>query len=189
MAESFNPRVRAGRDARQPQEPHRSRVSIHASARDATGRKERHPIGYLFQSTRPRGTRHLCLDAAHAVDAFQSTRPRGTRRQEGAASHRVLVSIHASARDATKASDEDEVMDQVSIHASARDATVRAKAPGYDGLFQSTRPRGTRPETPPQSATRQCFNPRVRAGRDRVSSIGLGVDCVSIHASARDATL
>ena len=100
MAESFNPRVRAGRDARQPQEPHRSRVSIHASARDATagrsgipsgtcfnprvragrdtfaltpsmrwtrfnprvragrdGRKERHPIGYLFQSTRPRGTR------------------------------------------------------------------------------------------------------------------------------------
>ena len=188
MAESFNPRVRAGRDARQPQEPHRSRVSIHASARDATGRKERHPIGYLFQSTRPRGTRHLCLDAVHAVDAFQSTRPRGTRRQEGAASHRVLVSIHASARDATKASDEDEVMDQVSIHASARDATAGTGTLTLACLFQSTRPRGTRPSARKLQVTMACFNPRVRAGRDQRRLRNPRRGNVSIHASARDAT-
>ena len=75
---------------------------------------------------------------------FQSTRPRGTRRDS-------LVEL-------------DDVA--VSIHASARDATLRLT------LFLK----------------KPSFNPRVRAGRDKCSSMSIRGNSVSIHASARDAT-
>ena len=75
----------------------------------------------------------------------------------------------------------------VSIHASARDATFEARRYASVGLFQSTRPRGTRPGLAPPvtrggvsihasardatgidllRALGSCFNPRVREGRD-----------------------
>ena len=37
-------------------------------------------------------------------------------------------------------------------------------------LFQSTRPRGARPPAAPSRFGRRCFNPRAREGRDRYSS-------------------
>ena len=55
----FNPRARAGRDAR------------------GRGRLWRHR---RFQSTRPRGARHFSNSGAFADLVFQSTRPRGARR-------------------------------------------------------------------------------------------------------------
>ena len=76
----------------------------------------------------------------------------------------------------------------VSIHASARDATPAGVMFCISLWFQSTRPRGTRPNAAEgvyytvqvsihasaRDATqngfrfliRRCFNPRVRAGRD-----------------------
>ena len=105
----------------------------------------------------------------HDHNWFQSTRPRGTRRTR----FRLLC---------------------------------------LPATFQSTRPRGTRPSCPPPLPTcparfnprvragrdmstampaplRASFNPRVRAGRDdKPVIIRINLICVSIHASARDAT-
>ena len=78
------------------------RVSIHASARDATGD----------------------LTCLYAEDIqFQSTRPRGTRPLSWFELIWTSVSIHASARDATRSSSVYCTKYTVSIHASARDAT------------------------------------------------------------------
>ncbi len=78
----FNPRARAGRDARrQHDETGADRVSIHAPARGAT-------YGYLL-------VRYCRL-------LFQSTRPRGARPPyEGSYNAQGTVSIHAPARGAT----------------------------------------------------------------------------------------
>ena len=166
----------------------------------------------LFQSTRPRGTRPAgCRDGvadiavsihASARDAtrlsktarltlwFQSTRPRGTRQFD------VMLRIWPV----------------VSIHASARDATRSGRCSASTKKFQSTRPRGTRRGAGRRGGRQARFNPRVREGRDRQGLRRLpflrlfqstrprgtrpggikdahGGRCVSIHASARDATL
>ena len=56
-------------------------------------------------------------------------------------------------------------------------------------LFQSTRPRGTRPRLHLRSRTPLRFNPRVREGRDEAGGLcDKPAHAVSIHASARDAT-
>ena len=57
----------------------------------------------------------------------------------------VSVSIHASARDATINTIDELKETLVSIHASARDATAGTGTLTLACLFQSTRPRGTRP--------------------------------------------
>ena len=143
---SFNPRVREGRDR-----------DMCIQARDSTRFNPRVREGRdssilstrsspeTFQSTRPRGTRRdrllHPLDMppvsihASARDAtqywppvcaslmFQSTRPRGTRRRASCGSAGAQVSIHAAARSATR---------RLSVSASRRSG----------------------------------FNPRVREGRD-----------------------
>ena len=97
----------------------------------------------------------------------------------------------------------------VSIHASARDATYPFADSHASLVFQSTRPRGTRPLRRAATRLSGCFNPRVREGRDPASLRLLPVAVfqstrprgtrhlanmmwdtlsVSIHASARDAT-
>jgi len=77
---SFNPRARAGRDAHQSVRVNPRRlVSIHAPARGATSAPLALTNIFWFQSTRPRGARHLPFPS-HATSAvFQSTRPRGAR--------------------------------------------------------------------------------------------------------------
>ena len=88
---------------------------------------------------------------------FQSTPPRGRRpHQDGSPSLSVTVSIHASAREATFAPSSCGGASPVSIHASAREATRR-------------RPRRTRPD--------RCFNPRLRAGGDRLALLS----CIMIR--------
>jgi len=108
-----------------------TRVSIHASAREATKRGGR---GHgFFSSFNPRlraGGDWRATDRSFAsTPTFQSTPPRGRRPTSSASVTRPsAVSIHASAREATR------VMGcrrrrrrRVSIHASAREATRRLR--------------------------------------------------------------
>ena len=142
-----------------------------------------------FQSTRPRGARHMAkskffrvgtvsihaptggatyyVDGVLAHQTFQSTRPRGARRSLGAGQLFRFVSIHAPTGGATR------------MPASGVSKT----------RFQSTRPRGARPRpTPPGRAATTVsihaptggatperpagcphsrrFNPRAHGGRD-----------------------
>ena len=122
------------------------KVSIHASARDATSFSAPSLLSFAFQSTRPRGTRHVLDDVYQEFAEFQSTRPRGTRPHPQPQPQGLQgVSIHASARDATINTIDELKETLVSIHASARDATAGTGTLTLACLFQSTRPRGTRP--------------------------------------------
>ena len=81
---------------------------------------------------------------------------------------RYDISIHASAREATRGALGTALGGGISIHASARGATIKLFLGGMSYRFQSTPPRGRRPcqvQTHP-------YNARI-----------------SIHASAREATL
>ncbi len=80
------------------------------------------------------------------------------------------VSIHAPARGATSIAGAIPWGSGVSIHAPARGATVYS----HEGVsvvvvFQSTLPRGERPNPKWVRACYWCFNPRSRAGSDGVS--------------------
>jgi len=55
----FNPRARAGRDLYHGMMVESLSVSIHAPARGATLRRDTRDAVNVFQSTRPRGARHL----------------------------------------------------------------------------------------------------------------------------------
>ena len=146
-------------------------VSIHAPARGATpAASTKEPKNNLFQSTRPRRARH--------VPAFRWLCAK-------------RVSIHAPARGATTVLKSDAAC-APSFNPRARagrDIHPRRGARG--GLqFQSTRPRGARPEG--SRRVGDCggsFNPRARAGRDeKEAQFVSAFDLVSIHAPARGAT-
>jgi len=79
---------------------------------------------------------------------FQSTRPRGARQQTCVISFRY---------------------GHVSIHAPARGATQSKVINAIAGQFQSTRPRGARPFPSVHRLFAAGFNPRARAGRDKIS--------------------
>ena len=188
----FNPRARAGRDksawtsaavaelfqstrprGARPQTDGRRRVrthvSIHAPARGATEvhRQVRAPAG--FQSTRPRGARRWRRAGRGVGRWFQSTRPRGARHPEpGELRSAPGVSIHAPARGATVRPGVDcGTHRRFNPRARAgRDAVTERSRPCRK-KFQSTRPRGARPD-------------------DGIRRIGLRA--VSIHAPARGAT-
>ncbi len=143
---SFNPRLRAGGDARDEPTPTDAPVSIHASAREATVPVQHAGVPSLFQSTPPRGRRPIDFCDHVPGIAFQSTPPRGRRPAPG--------------------------------------CEVQALT-----TFQSTPPRGRRP-TPTTATSRggkfQSTPPRGR--RPGRSTLQIGPDMVSIHASAREAT-
>ncbi len=163
----FNPRAHAGRDGG----GHffgnvaRFQSTRPRGARRSPGRR-RTPTS-MFQSTRPRGARRVSNAGrafvlrfnprAHAGrddvkpgggdnEMFQSTRPRGARRRK---SHRAAGQpcfnprAHAG-RDTVCLLRTDK--DDVSIHAPTRGATTRGRGPSTSHLFQSTRPRGARPQ-------------------------------------------
>ena len=166
-------------------------VSIHASAREATplrGKLAQHL--FVFQSTPPRGRRLLMGN--HSVDdfKFQSTPPRGRRpgpRQRQI--HRHQVSIHASAREATVqyASGNTINMFQSTPPRGRRHGEIIQL--GTDYWFQSTPPRGRRRDRRRNSRCQDGFNPRLRAGGDPNRIYERRCHRVSIHASAREATL
>ena len=124
-------------------------ISIHASAREAT-RNVICPIYFFrFQSTPPRGRRHIddfhswCsfLISIHASAREATGRPaviisndidfnprlrEGGDVQCGNRKDKPGISIHASAREATKRGLKNDPVIQISIHASAREATLTA---------------------------------------------------------------
>ena len=147
-------------------------VSIHAPARGATLNRTHGPAQHRFQSTRPRGARRTCTyEVFRASIVFQSTRPRGAR-QSNFVSHCEVKCFNPRARAGRDVETVNirryerygfnpraragrdlqmvAIMDDptgVSIHAPARGAT--AGWPSYTQQcheFQSTRPRGARPQ-------------------------------------------
>ena len=168
---SFNPRAREGRDIQDcrtspmdlPVSIHapargatrvidRPRsafgVSIHAPARGATSDGRCRVTGCDRFNPRAREGRDLGQIVAQPTGAvFQSTRPRGARREMmGRFSLPQTVSIHAPARGATRlrAQDRGEGMSFNPRAREGRDDCALHYAL-HDILFQSTRPRGARP--------------------------------------------
>ena len=149
-------------------------------------------VAILFQSTRPRGARHLC----NSVQFFLH-----------------IVSIHAPTWGATGGRSRTCEAVKVSIHAPTWGATLLDKADTQSVYrFQSTRPRGARPNittktqnkymfqsTRPRGARHglmslhkrkaTSFNPRAHVGRD-LHNCGqfLLRKNVSIHAPTWGAT-
>ena len=192
-------------------------------------------IHVSFQSTLPRGERRAGMNTAPGCRIFQSTLPRGERRASAARTpKRKTISIHAPARGATKDLLRKVNLPEISIHAPARGATSSGHCriicttnfnprsrEGSDGKvmvmvwdsfgFQSTLPRGERPQWTdfflrsgnfnPRSregsdgrclaSQQHCknFNPRSREGSDAASSNKEKRYQISIHAPARGATI
>jgi len=124
VADSFNPRARAGRDFSFYKGFQFLVVSIHAPARGATclaGHQIR--VGQVSIHAPARGATSF-INLLSQFQKFQSTRPRGARLY-------ILYAQHEK---------------HVSIHAPARGATKRDHGNAYHEWFQSTRPRGARPE-------------------------------------------
>ena len=123
----------------------------------------------------------------------------------------ISISIHASAKEATLILLLLFYMLHISIHASAKEATMTNIIFGRVSIFQSTPPRRRRlnlfffyisqlkfQSTPPRRR-RRCveirglllwnFNPRLREGGDYLPFLGKFLISISIHASAKEATL
>ena len=120
----------------------------------------------MFQSTRPRGARHLTLILVPLVKRFN---PRA----------------HGG-RDSGKMGDASITV--VSIHAP----TGARRLGNYYHLkqveFQSTRPRGARLSGRRANSHTFCFNPRAHGGRDNEALKAYASSIVSIHAPTGGAT-
>ena len=115
-------RPRGTRHSPEGQRDTLSRVSIHASARDATSTRGISRVRCAVSIHASARDATQTRRTARGARWFQSTRPRGTR---------LTCSALRSLRN-------------VSIHASARDATICGVMQWAICGFQSTRPRGTR---------------------------------------------
>ncbi len=170
LKQGFNPRSREGSDKGFFICLVRLVVSIHAPARGATcRRKEPRLYPLKFQSTLPRGERRLFFRPVFSFNCFNPRSREGSDAEgfenlaayivsihapaRGATIVMILrdwvksVSIHAPARGATAMVDAIVGHEHVSIHAPARGATIYAKRPAEAKGFQSTLPRGERPNT------------------------------------------
>ena len=98
-------------------------ISIHAPTRGATKYPPYSDFRTVFQSTLPRGERHL-----RYIPVI------GTR----------FISIHAPTRGATGFLDVPQILLDISIHAPTRGATLIGTSLVRSLLFQSTLPRGER---------------------------------------------
>ena len=141
-------------------------VSIHAPTRGATILTGSSGLRFLFQSTRPRGARHILPTSYHNPLSFNPRAHAGRDPIFAMLHHPIPVSIHAPTRGATACAPHGERRRQVSIHAPTRGATrfrflfspsyhVSIHAPTRGAtlrhsradllaMFQSTRPRGAR---------------------------------------------
>ncbi len=122
-----------------------SKVSIHAPARGATPACIRAGRLWLFQSTPPRGGRHIAGKELISRSSF-NPRPRagGDAIEGKLAPAQYKVSIHAPARGATRNATGIRMSNLVSIHAPARGATWQDEPERVTKTFQSTPPRGGR---------------------------------------------
>ena len=145
----------------------------------------------LFQSTPPHGRRRHCIGFARGLrcvsihaSAREATPP------SCIAFFIMIVSIHASAREATPRLEIHRRVKHVSIHASAREATMGSNSPSSVGESFNPRLRtGGDPSFPWSRSWYPCFNPRLRTGGDNSSFVSSVMSRVSIHASAREATV
>ena len=187
---SFNPRAHVGRDFY-------SLALIVAqygfNPRAHVGRDSRlSSFGILDNGFNPRA--HVGRDAAVALlvissTVFQSTRPRGTRHN-----HRRILRPNARfnprahvGRDVIRPTPQ--ASDAVSIHAPTWDATIGSYLGAANQWFQSTRPRGTRLIFVTYSVTNYRFqSTRPRGTRRGPGDAGAREPDVSIHAPTWDAT-
>ena len=103
---NFNPRLREGGDGIQRHNRlEESKISIHASAKEATKR----------------------TTGKASMRKFQSTPPRRRRPQLAASQASQNISIHASAKEATKSTTATTAAKKISIHASAKEATINSR--------------------------------------------------------------
>ena len=165
-------------------------ISIHASAREATGLGWKSDDAEQFQSTPPRGRRHIVRlrdkliiyfnprlrEGGDAIKPFlnSSNFNFNPRLREGgdiipqiADADGGDISIHASAREATYYYPQTTFFHSISIHASAREATSKNAFCGFIPFISIHA--SAREATPPGQ-------PQER------------MDDISIHASAREAT-
>ena len=120
--------------------------------------------------------------------AFQSTRPRGARHLDALQDKlRDEVSIHAPARGATIRADRQNRLLRVSIHAPARGATYRCsirrvRCLGFNPRAREGRDRLSRS----RFESRSRFNPRAREGRDAAARGVLQLPEVRFNPRARE---
>jgi len=126
------------------------------------------------------------------MEVFQSTRPRGARLVVSRAqTFGAGVSIHAPTRGATLLGRPDQQHGRVSIHAPTRGATaLMVIRPSDAAAFQSTRPRGARPDARYQQRSRGnvSIHAPTRGATCRHSQRHRSKAHVSIHAPTRGAT-
>ena len=188
----FNPRAREGRDRKQIAVFKMVvRVSIHAPARGATRIARRPCIRRTRFNPRAREGRDTALPD-HVPDEalFQSTRPRGARHATAGAKKPWRVSIHAPARGATSFRMRRASGDR-GFNPRAREGrdSTRARCTRSSASFQSTRPRGARPDRVAEFCRVVGFqSTRPRGARRRIDDRGVQSRVVSIHAPARGAT-
>jgi len=172
-------------------------VSIHAPARGAT----KHAIIFRpptqFQSTPPRGgrrsgtrrsSRRRCFNPRPRAGGdtrrhrsrrsamFQSTPPRGGRRPRPARRAPRIWFQSTPPRGGRQHIPQPRGKGGVSIHAPARGATQARHQRVVEGMFQSTPPRGGRHHRRVRLRQLQGFNPRPRAGGDRLNSTTCALD-------------
>ncbi len=164
----FNPRARAGRDARAGM---RRRDATCFNPRARAGRDVRRTCRWsrssrVFQSTRPRGARRPHARPPGSRTRFQSTRPARGATDAMVCSMPMRVSIHAPRAGRDHASASQTPGTGFNPRARAGRDVTSTVADDDAGQFQSTRPaRGA--TVPADSGPRAtCFNPRARAGRD-----------------------
>ena len=147
----------------------------------------------IFQSTLPRGERHLlfqCISPPARISIHAPTR--GATKPVISKDPVIDISIHAPTRGATKpptslptvyhfnprshegsdaALPEPGLDPAISIHAPTRGATSEKERSYIEGLFQSTLPRGERLQIISLTVWIVYFNPRSHEGSD------LGSNC------------
>ena len=168
---------------------------------------------FSFQSTRPRGARHVarlqraifqrfnprarggrdlhCRGPTGRIWRFQSTRPRGARPAGGATWAHSRKFQSTRPRGARLQLNHQPKPHRVSIHAPAGGATPHCHRDVAAQLFQSTRPRGARHPTATGTWQLNCFNPRARGGRDsskRISIIKSGFQSTRPRGARRPPT-
>ena len=164
----FNPRARAGRDC-------------------SNGDQAVQTLGF---NPRARAGRDSGTRMGATSDYGFNPRARAGRDAKRSARYPPgHVSIHAPARGATQTEQPDKYREIVSIHAPARGATVGRFGLEHVERFQSTRPRGARPQYLAETALPSLVSIHAPArGATSGGKTAQRVLDVSIHAPARGAT-
>ena len=167
LTNCFNPRAHVGRDLLLQLTNKGTSVSIHAPTWGATSNGFAYDRFFQFQSTRPRGARHIIFKLLRMSKKFQSTRPRGARQCSMLRTPhdaRFQSTRPRGARQDTHQSSEAHDCFNPRAHVG-RDSTAFSFTSTIS-TFQSTRPRGARPTLQKALVVLMSFNPRAHVGRD-----------------------